>query len=415
LAQQLIETPHKEQSEPEGEASPEEFDRLSLEGLAAAALFQCFCRACPARDHRIHTAYLSLSLASENVFGPETECHMAIQSRIRGDKDLTWLRVVSAVCKVNSNPAHEPEQPRTPVAIEIPFVPESAGHKRKLSADAALPPSKMLRPDAGRGVRRRTDPELYILSQDIPNQIQVCPEYLVHHEGPDLLAMQMGDASSVCHSIYFLPANKRPLEKCEPISFANMLRECKRPGMALKRGQDLVWIVRVARLIAEAVLRFDWPDSRCRWGKEDVMFYPSNNSTQELEPFLKVEIESQEQTESAIDDRPMTNGRSRALLNLGFILLQLGLFKHIDAPPQYLDEKRTLTFMLGQIKTEDIKVSGGYLEIVRRCATFLSDIEDDEMDELEFRETYYNFIVSPLKGIETELLSVRKQSFSTRN
>lgn len=382
-----------------------------MEGLAVATLFECLCRACPAKDHRSHTAYLSLK--SENLASPETEYYMAIQSRIRGEKGLIWLRVVSIVSEVNQNSAHDSERPSDPVFPEIHLKPGTVSRKRQLSSDAALPPSKTSRTDTGHGTRRKTDPAIYGLAH-----IQVCPEYLAQHEGSNLLAMQMGDVSSVYHRIYFLPAEKRPLEKCEPISLANMLLERKKPEMALMRGRKLdglLWVVSVARLIAEAVLRLNWLDSSWQWGKENVIFYTSQNATHDLEPFLKVKIESQEQGTSAIDDRPTTSGRSRTLLNLGFILLQLGLFKPIEASPDILSEERCRAFILSQIESNDIRTLGNYLKIVRCCATFPVGREKNEMNEQDFSEIFYQHIVFPLKGMEAELLSVRKGMFSTGN
>lgn len=406
LAKPILEIPTVARMGPGDQVSQKDLQRLSLEGVAAAALFQSFCRACPVRDHRRHTAYLSL--ASGNVIGDEMECQMAVQSRIKGEKDLIWLKVVSGVYKRDHSPAQDPGH-LSPVATEesLPVATDRPDHKRSQPYDAELPPSKAQRPATGQNMRRLTGPTTDRPAYLVASPIRFCPEYLAQHEGPNLLAMQMGDASSVLHRIYFLPASLRPREDSMPISLNTLLRE-RRNLEITRRGSanGVFWIIRVARLVAEAFLRFDRYEPRGEWDKEDIVFYNSESNTPDLEPFLRVRMETQEKGAPETDCHPSSGARRRALLHLGFILLQLGLLEPVEMSPHVANEETCQQYILGQVKR--VQIPGEYAEVIRSCAAYLPGDDEENTGEEDFRQKYYRFIISPLKQMESNLKAIRQ-------
>ncbi|XXG95987.1 hypothetical protein Hte_002264 [Hypoxylon texense] len=118
------------------------------------------------------------------------------------------------------------------------------------------------------------------------NQFQVCPEYLTQGEDSNLVVMRMR--------------------------------------------------VRVARLVAEAVLHIQHPWSPCYWSEKDVVFYALEADDGDPIPFLKVEVERQN---GAASDTTVAGRPGRWLLNLALILLQLGLAQPIDAAPNDMGEE----------------------------------------------------------------------------
>lgn len=390
LAQLLIEKLPTRQSESGSIFLPDELERLLRESVAAATLFQCFCSACPVNEHRGHTAYPSLAPNSSG----SSETRMAILSRVKKEKSLVWLRVVSG--SSNEITAPEPQHKL-----------ESNGLERRRSSDAIMPPSKTCKTDAGPFSTHQDD----MVMNQTRHPIQVCPEHFTQYEEFEVLAMQMVDASNAFHKIYLLPADKRPPEKCKPVSLAKMLLERHKPQMAVGDTETL-WKVQVARLIAEAVLRFDCPQTRCQWDKEGVMFYTLQTSNFAPEPFLKVEIESYASGTAGMSDYDQLasgggNGRSRMLLNLAFILLQLGLFAPIEAPPNFFSNEQYRNYIIQEIRGKEAQILGDYLTVVRHCVGFSSLGEEDAINREGFREKYYRTIILPLKKMEANLLSVR--------
>ncbi|KAH6648702.1 hypothetical protein BKA67DRAFT_575565 [Truncatella angustata] len=325
---------------------------------------------------------------------------MAILSSAKKEKDPVWLRVVSVA----------PDTTSAGTAAERGRTPEMKGHKRRRSSDAAILPTKMRKTDTG-PVHVSEYGDNVVIGTLTQNPIQVCPEYLAQHEEPELLAMQMVDASSAFHRIYFLPADERPPENCEPVSLYKMLLERPDPQIAHRNAQTgTLWKVQVARLIAEAALRFDWPETRCQWGRDDVIFYTLQPSSHILGPFLKVEIESQVHGTNAIPEQPASGGRQRrTLLNLAFILLQIGLFKPIEPPPESWNDDQYRGYIIQEIMRNDAQILGDYITVVRQCAELASPVGEVNIDKEEFREKYYRLIVSPLRMMETNLLSLQKK------
>lgn len=369
----------------------EEFKRLSCESIATATLFQCFCKACP--RHQRHTAYLSLE--SSNSAAPGTR--MAILSSGPKEKDPVWLRVVST-----------PQMSSRKGSNDMECVPGTGKHKRRRSSDGLAPPSK-LRKTVTASPRAPEHDGLVKIDKPPQNPIQVCPEYLAQHEEAELLVMQMVDASSAFHKFYFLPADERPPANCEPLSLHKMLLQHHRRILPVGDRQ-ILWKVQVARLISEAALQFDWPETRCHWGREDIIFYTRQPSSDILGPFLKVEIERRSHTTSTTsgEQPPSSGGQTRRLLNLAFTLLQVGLFKPIEPPPEDWNDSMYRDYIDG-ISRGEAHITGYYNAVVRQCTELAAAAGGADIDREDFRKRYYQYIISPLKGMETNLLGLQRK------
>ncbi|KAH8744204.1 hypothetical protein F5883DRAFT_590731 [Diaporthe sp. PMI_573] len=394
LAQPLIGKYPNTQKHPRHEFRVEEFQRLSCESIATATLFQCFCKACP-RHHR-HTAYLSLE--SSNSAAPGTR--MAILSSGPKEKDPIWLRVVSMA----------PQRPCRKTADDMEWTPEPGKHKRRRSSDGLAPPSKLPKTAAASPGAPEHDGHVGI--DILPrNLIQFCPEYLAQHEEAELLVMQMVDASSAFHKFYFLPADERPPANCEPVSLHKMLLQDHRRIVPIGNTQ-ILWKVQVARLIAEAALQFDWPETRCRWGREDIIFYMRQPPSDILGPFLKVEIESWSHTTNTTsgEQPPSGGGQTRRLLNLAFTLLQVGLFKPIEPPPESYNDRMYRDYIVHMLSTGEAQITGDYNTVVRQCTELAAAAAGADIDREDFRKRYYRDIISPLKGMESNLLGLQRKN-----
>ena len=242
------------------------------------------------------------------------------------------------------------------------------------------------------------------------SEIQVCPEYLAQHEGTDRVVMQMVDARGSPHRIYYLPKHLRPLDDGH-ITLPDLLYRISKQG-DYKYRYRMSWRVHMARLIAEAALRFNrLGANRQRHTNDNIIFYPSPTAPG-LEPFIEVQIEKGEEANAnvgaeagiGVNNAAHTRRRGKLLLNLGLVLLQLGLLEQFDGSPDFIGEEKCRLFILE--RCDDIRngMSDVYADVVSSCANFFQDENSDmEEDEVEFRERYYHLIVHPLKQLDGTL------------
>ncbi|KAI1382847.1 uncharacterized protein F4822DRAFT_98583 [Hypoxylon trugodes] len=346
--------------------APEDVERLYSESQAATALFQCFSQACPVDDHSSHTVYLGVST--------DERTHMGIQSRATS-QNRVWF------C-VRSNPTAK--RRKESMSSTVMQVMNTSSRKRKRPSDI---PMRFHRPLKSRKANR---------SQAM-NQVQVCPEYLTQGEDSNL-AMRMVAAPREWHNIYFLESEKRPPDGHMPMKLANLFDDSRR-----EHRYDFSWRVHVARLIAEAVLRIQHPESPCRWCEKDVVFYTAEPYDDNLKPFLKVEVERG--GDGTTLNIAAARKPGRWLLNLALILLELGLSQHIEAPPDGMGEEEYREHILWHVEQAKGRSLEKYLTVVRSCVTINSRGEGGRItvDEHSFHEDFYRLIIFPLKMIENDL------------
>ena len=367
--------------------SQQGIEQISQENLVVGTLFHCLCEACPIKDHQKHTVYFSLISRSSDTL----QTQLAIRSRVKKDKCLIWLQAVW-------EKLYEESEPTGPDTIK---------RKRPFS-DETLPEPKRFRVSNNNYSDRHNVFEMPIAPKHVTTHIQMCPEHLSQHGEPNLLAMQIVAMSTVRHRIYFLPADKRPVNERSPFTLADLLDNHDNTQivkMCTHHGNAFLWRVHVARLIAEAVLRYDCPESTCRWGKDDVIFYTSRAPNGNLEPYLKIDIERYAHGVSSVDG---TLGNSEKkwkllLLNVAFLLLQLGVFQRLQEYTRPDVGEWHRTHILQLIDEKDVGKFGDYFEIVRHCAR-LDPIMEGNVVSQDFRNHYYQQIVFPLQEMERRLV-----------
>lgn len=214
----------------------------------------------------------------------------------------------------------------------------------------------------------------------------------------------------VCdHSIYYLSQETRSAYGAT----AKGLTLCKTfdnwHQKKYERFWNLLWIVRLARLAAEAVLRFDLRDSDPH-PQEIIVFYGADKKDSEmhLSPFLEVKIERSGpqglsdtggETDDGADQSNHQPKRQQVLLNLGNILLQLGVKRDVklgrapsgpDQMKEYINKHADKTIT---------GVHQKYADAVRSCTRFYG--KEKAMGESAFRESFFKLIIEPLKDCES--------------
>jgi hypothetical protein len=465
-------------------------EKLSVEGRATARLYHCLSQCCPiaAIDHA-HTAIMSLGtkmLAGEDTTDGAastsmvTECHMAIKSTARENGGLIWLKVKSIMAweQLEIEDAEAQGESLTPTAGVGEFrAPNQGKRKRSPSPDGdnTGPLPKAPRYEAPRppllsealAVAPATSPPPFFRRTSDSNtevssgswypvrEVRVCPACLAPNAdvedgllgrsavaaaataaaaaaaGPrarrldhPVMHLEHGDGSQCQHQLFYLPSGQRPAADAPRWSLGQVLEERARQRHLFgRRG----WVARVARLVAESVLRFDWRDAQRGPRVENLVFYESTKTTAEaapsspsspsasFEPFLEVHFDSRSSASAAAGDvmamgqGGMLGSRQRVLLNLGQVLLELGspagglgvstmgwnVVKHRD--------------FLNKLSRQDVATSRGmgeeYARVIRRCANFdIPTLEEDGnvINEEEFQESYFTHIVRPLRKLEDE-------------
>ncbi|GKT49618.1 uncharacterized protein ColSpa_09799 [Colletotrichum spaethianum] len=260
---------------------------------------------------------------------------------------------------------------------------------------AVGPSQKTLKTQMGQSARRISAPAP---PASLNREVQVCPEALSQHDTPDSLVMNMVDDCGTDHDLFCLPKDERPVsgdKSGKPITLSDILGS----------RHSKFWIIRISRLIAEAVLRFDLKDSDPS-PESSVVFYKS--AEHDLTPFLERVIKKPTALSYAVDDdEHSSRPRSALLLNLAQILLQLGLIglptpEKLRGIPQNDGERRS--YISEKALSTCSNMGDAYSRVILSCVEF-STWETHMYGDEKFKEQYYRSIVKPLKGMEEALLS----------
>ncbi|KAK1981903.1 hypothetical protein LZ30DRAFT_718924 [Colletotrichum cereale] len=219
--------------------------------------------------------------------------------------------------------------------------------------------------------------------------------------------MKMTDDSGYIHDVFYLPKEKRPIHDTklsDPVSLSDILGKGQLKHQYDKLCSKRLSIIRVSRLIAEAVLRFDLRD-RDPSPEDSVVFYISPEN--DLAPFLERVITKPKMPSAAVDDEDSSSRqRSLQLLKLGEILLQLGLPKsqRMRSPP--LEPNGRRIFIKSAVSDVRANMETTFSNVIISCVNFSARYEDEsKWCEESFNKRFYRHIVQPLKDIERDLLS----------
>lgn len=216
--------------------------------------------------------------------------------------------------------------------------------------------------------------------------------------------MNMMDENGFDHHLFCLPKRERPKDEAKgshPITLSTIL-ELGKHDRTRKSGRDTdgLWIVQLSRLIAEAVLRFDLRNSDGSMVK-NIVFYKS--SKHDLTPFLEVDIKKSDLTPNIVEhEKYVAQQRIERLLDLGEILLQLGLYRQerLKCPLGNQDRR---SFVLKKAPDVRRNMNNAYSSVMESCIRLSIMWEDPNYLEEVFKETYYESIVKPLRDMEDSL------------
>lgn len=393
-----------------------ELTTLLNEEETSLRLKQCLCQACPEQCHRHHTAYFSLE-PQRSIVNWEAnderhiemdgtanmwQCHMAFKSTVASETSLIWLKVVSNMTAraVTHSVKETSEDVEDQVKMESSMegVEDTKRPDLNTRKHRATSPLQQPEPKAQKRVPHQT-----VRHMPAPGPgIEVCLEYLAQHSPTQYAIMKMIDSSGCNHRLFYLPEERRSAYGVDPdnISLRTLLNQ------KIHRGFDILQVLRLARLVAEAVVRFDL-DGSDGSPKDRIVFY--GLPTEELVPFLEVVIMKPKCVSLDGYNNSDDQGRCEVLLELGEILLELGLEQGEELPrsPLRLDLRRNhiikhaKNVALGTIR---------YSEIIKNCVYLTDETQkQDKNNGWGFREGFYQKIVQPLKDIEDQLLSQEKE------
>ncbi|KAI1122405.1 hypothetical protein F5Y10DRAFT_254073 [Nemania abortiva] len=400
-----------------------ELKKLLVEGQASARFYHYLSQCCPIPHS--HTAIMSLKSemiddisADENTSTPmQTECYLAIKSTAGEDTGLIWLKVVSMMMwgqPIMTEADMRTRNGTSPTPIAESRNSRSGKRQRSLNPESLddSPPLKAAKTYAGQSmIRFASDSDADVSFAYPVREVRVCPACLAPCNGtskmPGRPVMQIGpsDDNMRQHQIFYLPADKRPPQTSNRMTLSEVLDERRKRQYVCGKKK---WIARVARLVAESVLRFDWRDARRGLRIENLIFYESRPEA--FEPFHEVQIDSQNHGCQVIEQNALS-ARKTVLLDLSFILLQLGSPSRLSVSTHgwgieqyqlYLNEWTRIT---GVAKSEGMGEM--YAQVIRNCANLdIPMLEEDAtvVNEDQFQKTYFENIVSPLKRVEGDLL-----------
>ncbi|RSM11403.1 hypothetical protein CEP52_003018 [Fusarium oligoseptatum] len=352
------------------------FDTLLVSSSATRALYRHLCQACPVGDQHNHTALISLvpekeprRIVLDNI--AITAHHVAIKST-SSKGDYVWFEAQSKLLlPVRGNEAVYSEPSSPEAMIE--------GLRQWLRRDSGISTASasLSREQVQLSLRGPESRDLY--------RIKVCPGSLA--QGGDGLAMCIGsDQGGGCHEMRYLDEERRPKTGCKPLKLSdiiqqgNVRRDYGRADL-LKRSHKLRDDrFKIAFKIAEAALRYGWRDwLGDAWGIQNIEFYPYEYASM---PFLRAE-----------NFKHGCGKLEKFMFNLGFVLLQLGLWEWVDICTSEAIFNKDLENQLIRLGLE---TRPGFQEAVRYCCEF-SRYGDCQGDDDDFQQAFYQKVISPLR------------------
>ncbi|KAI0904698.1 hypothetical protein F4823DRAFT_614099 [Ustulina deusta] len=426
-------------------------EQLSSDARTTSQFKKCLCRVCPEGCHNYHTAYLSLepdnlgNARGISAAGSPTartegnpviiwQCDMAFKSTVTKRDTLIWLKVKSNMNTVSHPPSNIASSLCTSfdndeasnTELQKPHaIADRPSRKHRASSMPPEPAFKALKTHLGQS-HSDTDPAVGIASR-----IELCPEFLAQHDATEHAVMKMADSSGCEHSIFYLAQEERSMYGAKSITLDELLRSRHEAKHRSFLG-GLFSKLRLARVIAEAMLRFDLRDSD-RAPEKSIFVHglsakrTAGYSVAGLAPFsvdamkpglfLAITLEKQQQQciatvpsagslgASSNEGAGKAAGRASVLVNLGMILLRIGTERddQLDHAPMGSDQMREFI----SANAEKTQINPLYADAVRACAWFFED--DDVTTDEVFRDRFFSKIVQPLKFCERLILQDREK------
>ncbi|KAM6520330.1 hypothetical protein FSOLCH5_005122 [Fusarium solani] len=357
------------------------FGTLFVSSSATRTLYRHLCQACPLNvqeQGHSHTALVGLVPEKEphDIVADKvaiTTHHVAIESTFR-QGNYIWFEARSMLVLPGGAGEAVYSEPSSPQAV-------IEGLQRRLSKDSGYSSSSAPSPR-----------EPLQVPQERPEGngsycIKVCPGSLA--QGSDGLAMCIGDDQERgCHEMLYLDKKRRPKTSREPLKLSDIIEEgqegedhCPPHPDLFKRSHKLKNDrYKMAFKIAEAALRYGWREwLGDAWGIRDIVFYPYVSKRM---PFLRAEI-----------FKHGCGKLEKFMFNLGFVLLQVGLWKQLPVrTPGHIFDR----VLEDQLRRLNLDTTTDFQETVRYCVEF-GRYGDCHRDDNDFQQAFYQKVISPLR------------------
>lgn len=409
---------------------------ICTESHVSAHLKRCLAEACSRQCHERHIAYLRLApeepptpsnsavtegdkAESGSPLSCEATWHLAFKSTISSEPKLTWLKVVSTMLVKSSTFTSSTVRPlvntgssdissfsiKAEARVETATSITQTSRKRRASSSPPEPPLKLQKTTIGQAQIQGS------FNHERRNGMEICPEYLTgqEHDNAQHAIIRISDNSGCDLRIFYLPRSFHTEEAQKTTLGAAIGHKLKRKPQ--KGSGSLHWIVTTARLVAEAVVRFDLRD-KDESLENCIIFHEASASTlhSKSAPSMEVKIERANSSVSSEPDQLIDNGtqahrgsRKHVLLNLGIVLLQLGthrdLIDDLDAPPPGPEDKQF--YIIRNAGKAAKGVNETYANAVRNCARLFGDKGTTAEDN--FLDSFLRTVLQPLRDCEKAL------------
>lgn len=339
---------------------PKDLERASF---AAIMLCKALCEACPNTKHQVHSILVGLDtqeLDREPESG-DTAVKFNLAFESPGGGPETWF-VVKSTLKIQDDDQE----------MDMDEGSDSRSSSEPVLRPIAEHPISSARPSFSsqrKGSYTVTEPTT-----------RFCLNY--HKQATDDLAVALKHSDICEHRLFYPDESHRYLiqDRTRAMSLRKLLEErhATRQLQAFEK-------VRLARLLAEAVLKFhsaDWLS--CKWDWDNILIYEIQN---ELEPHLRFELKSPQ----FADKQPWGFSHPH---HMGDVISQLGdLLGYIAVGPnraganvcEYIEERFSMT----------------YADIIQACMKLSKD--GDDLSDEDMQERFYTKVVSRLNEMEDVL------------
>lgn len=368
----------------------------------------------------------SLALRSDRSLGPgskasyEATWHIAFRSTIAKEPRLNWLKVVSnvsfekqsqpsppaAVFEKHSSQSTSITDIQTEADSRIAVMAARMSSKRRASSPLRGTATKLAKQTSG-----QPQPQDHSSSEG-RSGIEICPEYLTWNKPLDSehAIIKMTDSTVGDHRMFYL-SRLTYRGGAKRISLGEAIKH-KLDQRPRKLSGTLHWVARTARLIAEAVVRFDLRDDGGTL-EESIVFHGAGPIVLDhlISPFIEVKLEKASNSllagaasNTEHQQQWRWEPRRHVLLNLGVILVQLGTHREdassLGTPPT--GPKAKQGFILSHAAKTRRGVDVKYEGAVRSCASLFdnSKVAGEEV----FLESFLKMVVQPLRDCEENLV-----------
>ncbi|KXH52989.1 hypothetical protein CSAL01_12107 [Colletotrichum salicis] len=185
--------------------------------------------------------------------------------------------------------------------------------------------------------------------------------------------------------------------KHEGTTFGELITHRRKKGHQKKYSKfwDVFWVVRTARQIAEAVIRFDIRDCDVDQSLDASIVFHSERlqsptgsfqqSEPSFQPFLEVKFKGTATASlRCLDSCTDSEGQERRverrhiLLELGFLLLQLGVSRYDELDKARTDPSKKRKFIIDQAGKIASRLDAKYAKAIQNCVWLIDVCEGEE-------------------------------------